>query len=293
MNRKIAASLTGLVFVALFALAVGCADSPEPALAVVKVPAGEFSYAPYARALYEHVNELGFVDYAGLKRDRDDLDAFASLLAGLDPADYSSWSEPEKIAFWINAYNALTLVAIIDHYPIEPSALRSVMYPRNSIRQIPGVWKKLQFRILGEPITLDRIEHEVLRVEFDEPRIHMALVCAAVSCPPLRNEPFDGARLDEQFEDQTLRFLADPGKFRIDENNGRVYLSPIFDWFGDDFVSKYGNGNRFPDRKNSQRAVLEFVIPHLGDAERAFIERDEFSIDFLDYDWTLNEREAG
>ena len=120
----------------------------------------------------------------------------------------------------------------------------------------------------------------------------MALVCAAVSCPPLRNEPFVGVRLDAQFEDQTVRFLADPTRFRIDKDKGRVWLSPIFDWFGEDFVSKYGDGNRFEDRDASQRAVLEFVVAHLGDGDRAFVKKDDFSIDYLNYDWTLNEQGA-
>ncbi|MDX1388437.1 MAG: DUF547 domain-containing protein [Acidobacteriota bacterium] len=292
MSKTVAAPVTGFVFVAAFALSAGCGGSPGPAPPVETLPAGEFSYAPYARVLYEHVNEIGWVDYAGLQRDRADLDGFAALLAGLDPAELDTWSEADKIAFWINAYNALTLIAIIDHYPIEPSALRSVMYPRNSIRQIPGVWKKLQFTVLGKPTTLDAIEHEILRVEFDEPRIHMALVCAAISCPPLRDEPFRGARLEEQFDDQTVRFLADPDRFRIDRDRKRVYLSPIFDWFGDDFVSKYGGGERFPGRNDARRAVLEFVVPHLDDGDRALIEGNDFSIDFLDYDWTLNERRA-
>ena len=272
------------------ALGAGCVDSPEPAVPLETLPAGEFSYAPYARVLYEYVHDNGLVDYAGLEKDRADLDAFTGDVARLDAAEFETWNEAGRIAFWTNAYNAFTLTAIIDHYPIEPSALRSVVYPKNSIRQIPGVWNKLRFTVMGKPMTLDQIEHEVLRGEFDEPRIHMALVCAAMSCPPLRDEPYDGERLDEQLTDQALRFLASRRNFRIDQDEQRVYLSSIFDWFGDDFVSKYGDADRFPKRSDSRRAVLEFVTRHVGEDDRAFLTRNQFSIEFLDYDWTLNER---
>jgi hypothetical protein len=270
----------------------GCGDASESAatVAVRAVATDELSYESYARTLADRVDDEGWVDYAALKDDAGDLETFLANLAGLDRGAYESWDEAAKIAFWTNAYNALTLKAIIDNYPIEPSALRSITYPKNSIRQIPGVWKKLLFTVMGEAITLDRIEHGVLRVEFDEPRIHMALVCAAVSCPPLRNEPFTGERLDAQLQDQTVRFLDNPAKFRVERDTARVWLSSIFDWFGEDFVSSYGGGEGFEGRGDSERAVLRFVAAHLDDRDREFLEANEFSVEYLDYDWTLNDK---
>jgi hypothetical protein len=284
----------GLALAAALAAVAGCGSAPGSAGTAVVMPVAtdELSYEGYARALAGRVDADGRVDYSGLKTAPGDLESFLAHLAGLDRAAYESWDEAAKIALWINAYNALTLKAIIDHYPIEPSTLRSITYPKNSIRQIPGVWKKLEFTVMGEAITLDRIEHEVLRVEFDEPRIHMALVCAAVGCPPLRNEPFVGDRLDAQLEDQTVRFLGNPAKFRIDADEERVWLSSIFDWFGEDFVASHGGGDGFEGRNDAERAVLAFVAAHLDDRDRELLEGNEFSIKYLDYDWTLNEKAA-
>ena len=199
-----------------------------------------FAYKHYSAVLSRYVNDRGLVDYSDLKTHPDELEAYAGELSSLDPAVYAGWNDPQKIAFWINAYNGLTLKLIVDHYPINSSLLRSVVYPKNSIMQIPGRWTKITFEVMGEPMTLDEIEHQVLRAKFDEPRIHMALVCAALSCPRLRNEPFVAERLDGQLDDQTREFLADKNKFRIDREKGAVYLSSIFDWFKGDFVARYG-----------------------------------------------------
>ena len=176
------------------------------------VQAQSFSYADYADALKAYVNDRGMVNYAELKSHSEKLDSFLSSLAGLNRKAYDGWAEPAKIAFWLNAYNACTLQAIIDHYPIQSSFLTSLRYPKNSIRQISGVWDELQFSVMGQPMTLDGIEHGVLRKEFHEPRIHMALVCAAMGCPPLRNEPYTGDRLGAQLDDQARRFLSNPAE---------------------------------------------------------------------------------
>ncbi len=286
----------GIVAVTLLTLGVmsaGCgAESPPVAKAAPEsrpTPGGEFSYEPYGTALIEDLDATGRVDYAALKANPGELERFLANLAALDPALYGSWDDDAKIALWINAYNALTLKAIIDHYPIKASLLKSVLYPKNSIRQIPGVWTDLTFRVMGREVTLDRIEHEILRAEFDEPRIHMALVCAALSCPPLRWEPYTGERLDVQLEDQTVRFIGSPEKLRIDRDKGRVELSSIFKWFGDDFVSMYGPDEGFEGRDPALRAVLNFVAIHLEGSDREFVEHADYRVKYVDYDWTLNE----
>lgn len=272
----------------LAVLTPACGETPDYA---DQYPATDapFGYDAYARALAEFVDDEGLVNYAGLKSSPEDLLEFVLLLGELDRAEFDGWSESERIALWINAYNALTLQAIIEHYPIEPSLMRGMVFPKNSIRQIPGVWKKLEWRVMGEGITLDRIEHGVLRVEYDEPRIHVALVCAALSCPPLRSEPFTGDRLDEQLDDQSRRFLARPDALKIDRAAGRVELSSIFSWFGDDFIGRY-DGDGFDSRGEAEAAVLRFVLPFTSGEDRAFLEADRFEIDYTDYDWTLNER---
>ncbi|MBI4963612.1 MAG: DUF547 domain-containing protein [Desulfomonile tiedjei] len=251
-----------------------------------------FSYEDYAEILAAYVDDRGMVNYAALKEHRGRLDAFVQRIADLTPSTYDKWNDSEKIAFWINAYNALTLRAIVDHYPIKPGLLSSFRFPKNSIRQIPGVWDKLQFKVMGRQMTLDGIEHDTLRSKFDEPRIHLALVCAAMGCPPLRNEPFTGAKLELQLSDQTMRFLKDPDKFRIDGTGGYVYLSSIFKWFGEDFIKNYGT-DKFTDRGPSERAVLKFLGSSLKGRDKEFLEAGKYEIIYLAYDWVLNEKGAG
>lgn len=164
------------------------------------------------------------------------------------------------------------------------------MYPKNSIRQISGAWKEVQFRVMGESITLDTIEHRMLRAGFDEPRIHMALVCAALSCPMLRNEPYTGDNLEAQLEDQSARFMAVDTRFRIDREPGIVRLSAIFDWFGGDFIPRYGTGDPAGKRSEKTQAVINFVSRYVGEKDQEYLAADNYRIKHLDYDWSLNEQ---
>jgi hypothetical protein len=254
--------------------------------------ASTFSYDDYATVLSNYVDDDGLVNYKNLKADRKALDAFAASLGRQDPKAFASWPDRDKIALWINAYNALTLVAIIDRYPIEWTYIRSLRFPKNSIRQIPGVWDEIRFPVMGRKMTLDDIEHRELRSKYNEPRIHMALVCAALGCPILRNEPFTGRRLDEQLDDQARRLLKDPKKFRLDRNQARVYLSSIFKWFGKDFVKTYGTSEKFTKFNESERAALNFVGRYIDPDERRYLEKGAFTIEYPHYDWTLNEKKG-
>ncbi len=244
----------------------------------------------YAIVLKTYVDDKGMVNYEELKAHREPLDTFIEHLEKLPSAVYDGWSKEQKIAFWINAYNGFTLKAIIDHYPIKGgSFLSKRRFPKNSIRQIKGVWDKLELTTMGRKLTLNDIEHEILRKEFNEPRIHMALVCAAMSCPPLRDEPYTGEKLDEQLDDQARKFLKDPLKFRIDREKERVYVSSIFKWFGKDFVPTYGADDRFKEYEETDRAVLSFVSRYLESETQEYLAAQELSVKHLDYDWSLNE----
>jgi len=242
--------------------------------------------AAYAKALATFVNGQGMVDYRALKAEREHLDSYTQWLAQFDPNDYEKLTTEERIAFWINAYNGLTLQSIIDRYPVQKS---TEGFPANSIRQIPGVWDKKKHAIMGAKLTLDEIEHERLRKEFDEPRIHMALVCAAHGCPSLRNEPYVGARLDAQLDDQSKKFFSHPKKFRIDRDRNTVYLSAIFQWFGSDFAEKHKT-DRFQQAPEDARPVLAFALRHLSDEEAEYLGTQNYSVDYLEYDWSLNEQ---
>lgn len=251
-------------------------------------PAHAMSWDDYAALLEARVDKRGLVDYAAIKESPARLDATAAAIGDLPRATYEGWDRDAQIAFWINAYNALTIELIVDHYPIQPSLLKRMVFPANSIRQIGGAWDKITFPVMGEAMTLDHIEHEELRKHFKEPRIHAALVCAALSCPPLRREPFRGDSLDAELDDQVRRFLARPDGLEIDRKKGVVRLSAIFDWFGGDFVEQYGvDGSRFDA---PTRAVLEFVGRYVSDADRRYLESGDFDVEYFDYDWTLNER---
>lgn len=252
----------------------------------------EFSYTVYGELLKQYVDIEGRVDYAALRTDRAGLDRFVASMGNVAESELASWSEEARLAFWINAYNAITLQYIVDHYPIEKGGLISgLLHPANSIRQIPGVWDKLTTPVAGKPLTLDAIEHEILRKEFSEPRIHMAIVCASVGCPPLRNEPFAEERLDQQLDDQSRRFLGSPVRFRIDRTANEVYLSPIFKWFGEDFVPVYGaSAARFSNHGAQMAAVLNFVSSYVSETDAAFLEDADLQVKFSDYDWSLNEQ---
>lgn len=245
----------------------------------------------YDLALSRVVSKQGRVNYSNLQNERISLDRFVDGIASIS---LKKMGKPDQLAFWINAYNALTLRIIIDHYPIRPGFISNPMYPRNSIRQIPGAWNKIKFRIAGQLLTLDNIEHEIIRKHFKDPRIHMALVCAAIGCPRLRCKAFVGNRLDNQLNDQSREFFRDPNKFRIDRSKREVVISPIFKWYGKDFVPEYGNSGQhhFKKHPSSTRAVLKFATSFLPPEDRLYLESEDFQIRYSTYDWSLNEKQA-
>ncbi len=229
----------------------------------------DVSHAPFSSLLGTHVED-GRVDYARLKVNRKELDAYLSDLARIRAATFRAWPQADRLAFLMNLYNATTLRLIIDHYPVE------------SIKDIGGFfkgpWKQKVVRLWGKTLTLNDLEHEIIRKEYPEPRIHVALVCAARGCPPLRAEAYVGARLDEQLSDQMQVFLANPAKNRIMPDTGKVYLSKIFKWYGADFT-KTGN------------TLLGSLAPYWPDPTTIpYAARRDWDIVYTDYDWSLNER---
>lgn len=250
-----------------------------------------FSYTAYNALLHDYVNDAGQVDYRGLKANRAALDQFNATMARVPQEEYRTWGASRKIAFWINAYNAFTLTAIIDHYPIQSGGLiAGFRFPSNSIRQINGVWDDLEWQVMGMAYTLDQIEHEILRKHFSEPRIHMAIVCASVGCPFLRNEAYTGDELDGQLDEQSARFLADREKgMRADHGEKDLYLSPIFKWFAKDFTMSHGTTG-IAGYAGSEAAVLNFVASYMDAATARWIKAGDYTLRYLDYDWSLNEQ---
>lgn len=244
-------------------LLLGCATS---AAAVPTLPYDP-THARWDRLLHAHVRQ-GVVDYTGLRGPgRPELDAYLGELSSV--ASTASWSRSEALAFWINAYNAWTVKLVVDHPGVT------------SIKKITTVgspWKLsfIPMRATGaDTISLDDIEHGVLRPRFADPRIHVAVVCASVSCPPLRNEAYVPARLDAQLDDQARTFLADARHNRVDTERRVLRLSSLFDWYAEDFSASGG--------------VRGFLERH-GPPAMVQAARDGWPIEHLDYDWGLNGR---
>lgn len=255
--------------------------SPEPAgaeatEATVAASTGTpFRYDAYTALLQRYVDQQGLVDYQGLQENSASLKAFNQAIGEVPATTYESWSEAEKMAFLINAYNSFTLESIIDQNPLKAS-----------IRDIPGVWRVRRFQVAGQSKTLDDIEHGTLRPTFQDPRVHAALNCTAISCPVLRQEPYTAEKLDAQLEEQVQRWLASPQGLQIDRANNRVQLSAIFDWFGEDWIAKYGTdagpGN------DKQRATLNFISQYVSAEDRQYLQQGTYELGYLEYDWTLN-----
>jgi len=220
------------------------------------------------------------VDYKGLKVDIHALDRYLDSTDGVSEAVFNAWAASERLAFLINLYNAATLKLILDHYPIT------------SIKKIgnffKGPWDQPVVRLFGETITLDNLEHDIIRKEYNEPRIHMALVCAAKGCPPLRREAYVAEKLDAQLEGQSRRFLASPAGLRIDRGRKVAYFSSIFKWYGKDFVEAYLPSSAFTGLDKTERAVANFCSRYLPESDRDYLKAGGYSVKYLDYDWSLN-----
>jgi len=217
----------------------------------------------YGDLLLKYVKN-GVVDYAGFKTDETKLDTY---LKALENTRSDTLDRNEQFAFYINAYNAWTIKLILSGYPGIDS-----IKDLGSVLKSP--WKKKIVRIDGEIVTLDYIEHKILRPRFKDPRVHFAINCASKSCPPLISEPYNGAVLEQQLDAVVKAFLNDPKRNRLEENT--LYASKIFKWFKDDF----------------SKDIIGFFLKYTEGSFRKDLaanrNRDKMKIKFLDYDWSLN-----
>lgn len=219
------------------------------------------------------------VDYAGFAKDRAALKGVIDTYAKLTRAQFDTWPKPRQQAFLINAYNALTIEKILTRYP----NIKSI---RDFGNVFGNPWKDKFFTLFGEPATLDQIEHEILRKEgvYDEPRVHVAVVCASIGCPMLPDEAFVAEKLEAQFEAGMRRFLADRTRNRYNPETKKLELSKIFDWYGKDFEK----GHR---GYTSVKAMAAKYADLLADKpeDRAIVREQKAEVAFLDYDWSLND----
>jgi len=221
-----------------------------------------FDHSKFDALLQKHVSDGGWVDYDGLTADAADLDAYIAALAR---APFDQLGRDEKLALLINAYNAFTLRLILDHHPVK------------SIKDIPDArrWSHKRWSLAGHTWSLNQIEHEQIRPKFNEPRVHFALVCAAVGCPPLRSGAYTGAKLEAQLADQTRYVHTHDRWFRFDSKGAVVKLTKLYDWYGGDFKQVAGS-------------VLAYAARHSKELQAALDAKKSPRIEWLDYDWRLN-----
>jgi len=246
-----------------------------------------------AEILKNFVDDEGMVDYTTLRRKRLDLKAILEEFNELDPNIYHSWPKEDKIAFWLNAYNIQMLYIITENYPIESSRFLRLLpgWGPNSIRHIKGIWTDYKFLVMDEEFNLAEIDRRFFRKEFDDPRIFFAISGASLSSPPLRNEPYYGHKLNEQLDDQVRRFLSRPLAFRIDREEGGVFLSSLFQSssYGKEFISQFAIDKKFKDQEPATRAVLNFITNYVSDDIVSFLEVGNYSVKFMKYDWAIND----
>lgn len=218
----------------------------------------------------------GVVDYRALKNDIR-LPQYCDELARADPIRFEN--DHDRLAFWINTYNAYTLKVVANGYPLQSiNELHTGGLTLGTLLK-KTVWDRPLAIVNGRRLTLNAIEHEIIRARFHEPRAHFALVCASRSCPPLRSEAYEGDRLDAQFDDQARTFMRDPFRNAFDIGAREARISKIFDWFANDFGA-------------SDREVLTFIARFAPEAAAAGIRSapGAWRIRYKAYDWGLNDR---
>lgn len=230
------------------------------------VSAATLDHSKFDQVLKKYVDDKGLVDYNSIAKDK----GFSEYMQSLQTARVEDLSRDGQLAFWINAYNAVTIDKVIK------------TKPKKSVREtfVPGVWTGTKFFtsrkniVAGKRLSQDDIEHEILRKQFKDPRIHFAIICASLGCPPLPRIAYTEENVQTRLEEETRQYLNSPRGTRLDRAENTLHVSKLFDWFGSDFINKSGS-------------VLAFMQPYLDEEVRAFLERNPM-ISYLEYDWALN-----
>lgn len=260
---------------ALLIALLACRPAPlVPRLPQEARAAFDHSHARWTAILKAHVRGGGF-DYAKLKQDRAAFDAYCAELAAVTPPELAAWSDAQRHAFWINVYNAFCVQKVVDNYPLKSIRKLDGAFGLNTVFD-KGFIPMNAHAPDGEdaPLSLNDVEHEILRKRFKDARVHAAINCASVSCPPLRSEAFVADRLDVQLEEQMRAFVNDATRNRIDPVKQELAVSEIFKWFAEDF-------------ERSAKSVKEYLVRYAPAEKHDFIRLSK--VRFLDYDWDLND----
>jgi hypothetical protein len=228
--------------------------------------ANTFDHSKFDLVLKQYVDEKGLMDYNGVAKDRQ----FSEYMQSLESAKVENLSNDGQLAFWINAYNAVTIDKVINKKP------------KKSVREtlVPGLWTSTRFfttrehTVANQRLSPDDIQKEILFKKFQDPRIHFAIICASSGCPPLPRIAYTEANVQTRLEEETRKYLNSSRGTRIDRAENTLYMSKLFDWYDYDFIQKSGS-------------VLTFMRPYLNEETLSFIERKP-KISYLEYNWALN-----
>ncbi len=278
MRQVLFASVVSAAFSAELNPTPPAATGAAAAAVPVAAQGRAFDHSAFDALLRAHVRD-GLVDYDAFKNAPE----FKGYLDRLNAADPASLGRAEQLALWINAYNAYTIQLVNKHG--ERRSIRNINKSFGGLVKAYGPWREKLADVGGRRYGLDEIEQDVLRKRYQEPRIHFALVCAAMGCPPLRSEAYTGARLDAQLDEQARAFvLRSPTKNRVDVAARTVHLSPIFVGFRD-YIKDFGG---------SEAAVGRYVARYFpAGPERQLLESGRFRVEKTDYDWALNSQANG
>lgn len=237
-----------------------------------QVSIDQIDHSSWNTLLKKYVDDNGYVNYKAWHASSADQKVLTAYLNQLSKANPSlPASKNAKLAFWINAYNAVTVYGILREYPTSSI--------RNHTAKVLGynIWKDLQLVVGGQAFSLEGIEHQILR-KMNEPRIHFAIVCASIGCPRLLNQAYTASQVQKQLDINAKDFFSRSQNFRFDQQNKRFYLSSILSWFGADFGA-------------NQAAQLKTIAPWLPDqAARNAAMQNSVSVSYLDYNWKLNDQ---
>ncbi len=258
-----------LLCLAVFAVASGAAHA-EP-----------FDHSVFDRVLSQHVDATGYVDYEALKARPSDLEMYVDSLGSVSPQSHPDRfpAREDALAYWINAYNALTIKGVIAAYPVA-----SV----KDIKILSGFFNRTRHTVGSEQYTLNDIEHNIIRAEFGDPRIHAAINCASVSCPRLENRAFVAETLDERLDGAMRFFLNEDRNVRLHSDGQGVTLSKILSWFEEDFTGWLQREQQVVDAQ-----IVDYVVRYLpSEKARRLKEASSIKVDYLEYDWGLNDQKT-
>jgi hypothetical protein len=235
----------------------------------VALTAAEFDHSPWDRVLKQYVNTKGEIDYRGIQKDRRDIDAYLGALRAASPKNKAELfpTRADALAYWLNAYNALVTNGVV------------LKYPTKSVRNLGfayGFFRAKDYVVGGQTVSLDNIEHDTIRKEFQEPRIHFAIVCASLGCPFLARDAFTPRDLEKQLDAGARYFVSEERNVSINAGRNELVLSKLLDWYGKDFGGEAG--------------VIEFVKRHSTKPRRKALDAlRNPRVRYRDYDWGIND----